>query len=111
MPALVVSGADQNPSDVFWTTPCQYPMEGRFVSESTVYCLLKKAGLIKAPQVKGFSAGKEYNTKTARRNQLWKTDPSYFFISGWGYYYLISALYDYSRMILGWKVQPSMRGR
>ena len=84
-------------------------MEGRFVSESAVYRLLKKAGLIKAPQVKGFPAGKEYNTKTARRNQPWQTDASYFFVSGWGYYYLISALYDYSRMILGWKVQPSMR--
>ena len=86
-------------------------VEGRFISESTVYRLLKKAGLIKAPRVKGLPAGKEYHTKTARRNQLWQTDASYFFVSGWGYYYLISALYDYSRMILGWKVQPSMRAR
>ena len=86
-------------------------LEGRFSSESTIYRLLKKGGLIKSPQVRGFPAGKESQTKTARRNQLWQTDARYFLVSGWGYYYLISALYDYSRMILGWKVQPSMRGR
>ncbi len=41
-------------------------------------------------------------------NQLWHTDACYFFVAGWGYYYLISILDDYSRMILSWKVQPSM---
>jgi putative transposase len=82
-------------------------LEGRFFSESTVYRLLKKGGLIKSPQVKGFPAGKEYHTKTARRNQLWQTDTSYFFVSSRGYYYLISALYDYSRMILGGKRSPA----
>jgi putative transposase len=83
-------------------------VEGRFVSESTVYRLLKNAVLIRAPETKGFPAGKEYHTKTTGPNQLWQTDASYFFIVGWGYYYLISVLDDYSRMILGWKVQPSM---
>lgn len=83
-------------------------VEGRFVSESTVYRLLKDAGLIKAPEVKGFPAGKEYHTKTTGPNQLWQTDAIYFFIVGWGYYYLIRVLDDYSRMILGWKVQSSM---
>ena len=27
---------------------------------------------------------------------------------GWGYYYLITVLDDYSRMVLAWRVQPSM---
>ena len=89
---------------------CVQGSRGRFVSECTVYRLLKEAGLIKAPRVKGFAAGKEYHTKTTRRNQLWQTDAGYFFVVGWGYYYLISALDDYSRMIPGWKVQRSMRG-
>lgn len=82
--------------------------EGRFVSESTVYRVLREAGLVKPPEVQGFPAEKEYKVKTTGTNQLWHTDASYFFVVGWGYYYLITVLDDYSRMVLGWKVQPSM---
>ena len=82
--------------------------EGRFISEATVYRILKEAGLIQPPETKGFPAGKEYQVKTHRPNELWHTDASYFFVIGWGYYYLISVLDDYSRMILSWKVQPRM---
>jgi putative transposase len=82
--------------------------EGWFVSESTVYRTLREAGLVKPPEVKGFPASKEYHTKSKGPNELWHTDASYFFVVGWGYYYLISILDDFSRMILGWRMQPSM---
>ncbi len=81
---------------------------GWFISEATVYRILKEAGLIKPPETKGFPAGKEYQVKTYQTNELWHTDARYFFVVGWGYYYLISVLDDYSRMILSWKVQPRM---
>jgi putative transposase len=82
--------------------------EGGFISEATVYRILKEAGLIKPLEAKGFPAGKEYQVKTQKPIELWHTDASYFFVVGWGYYYLISVLDDYSRMILGWKVQLRM---
>jgi putative transposase len=82
-------------------------LERRFVSESTVYRILRRAGLVKPPEEQGFPAGTEYKVKTKGPNQLWHTDASYFFVVGWGYY-LISILDDYSRMVLGWRIQPNM---
>lgn len=83
-------------------------LEERFVSESTVYRVLREVGLVKAPEARGFPAEKEYRVKTSEPNQLWHTDASYFFVVGWGYYYLITVLDDYSRIVLAWRVQPSM---
>jgi putative transposase len=82
--------------------------EGRFVSESTVYRILRDVGLVKPPETRGFPASEEYHTKTRGTNELWHTDASYFFVVGWGYYYLVSILDDFSRFILGWRVQSSM---
>ena len=81
---------------------------GISVSESTVYRLLKRHGLIREVQVLGFPAGKEYRVKTTRINEQWQSDASYFFVVGWGWYYLISVLDDYSRFILAWDLKPDM---
>jgi len=55
--------------------------------------------------VRGFPAGKEYGTKTTRPNEQWQSDASYLFVVGWGWYYLISVLDDYSRFILAWDLR------
>ena len=82
--------------------------EGFSVSESIVYRLLKRHGLIHEVEVVGFPAGKEYRVKTTRINEQWQTDASYFFVAGWGWYYLISVLDDYSRFILAWDLKGDM---
>ena len=78
------------------------------VSESTVYRLLKRAGLIREVPAASLPAGKEYRIKTTRINEQWQSDGSYFFVVGWGWYYLISVLDDYSRFILAWDLKPDM---
>jgi len=62
--------------------------KGFSVSESTVYRILKREGLIKSPEMR-LVAGKEYHRKTADPHQMWATDASYFRVIGWGYYYLV----------------------
>ena len=76
-------------------------------SEATVYRILRRAGLVKPPEMK-LLAGKEYHRKTTGPHQLWATDASYFRVVGWGYYYLVTVMDDYSRFILSWKLQTDM---
>jgi putative transposase len=62
--------------------------EGWHVSESTVFRILKRGGLIKLAEVVGFKAGKEYHRKTKRSNELWATDCAHLKVVDWGWYYL-----------------------
>ena len=77
------------------------------VSASTVYRILRREGLVKRVEYQ-LAAGKEYQHKTTGPHQLWATDASYFRVVGWGYYYLVTVMDDYSRFILAWKVQRDM---
>jgi len=77
------------------------------VSESTVYRILRREGLVKRQEMQ-LTAAKEYHTKTTRPHQMWATDASYFRVVGWGYYYLVTVMDDYSRFILAWKLQKDM---
>jgi putative transposase len=80
---------------------------GFTVSESTVYRILRREGLVKRQEMQ-LTAAKEYHTKTTRPHQMWATDASYFRVVGWGYYYLVTVMDDYSRFILAWKLQKDM---
>ncbi|MFC2032562.1 IS3 family transposase [Chloroflexota bacterium] len=81
--------------------------KGFAVSESTVYRILRREGLVKRQEAQ-LTAANEYHTKTTRPHQMWATDASYFRVVGWGYYYLVTVMDDYSRFILAWKLQKDM---
>ncbi len=81
---------------------------GCWLSESTVYRILRREGLVKRAEIKGFAAGKEYHHKTKRPNEMWATDCSYLRVIDWGYYYLVTVMDDYSRYILTWNLKRDM---
>lgn len=80
-----------------------------FVSESSVYRLLKAHDLITSPAYVVIKAADEFKDKTSAPNQLWQTDFTYFKVAGWGWYYLSSILDDFSRYIVAWKLCAAMR--
>ena len=82
--------------------------EGVYVSESTVYRILKREGLIKPAEIIGFKAGKEYRRKTTRPNELWATDCAHLKLVDWGWYYLVTVMDDFSRFILAWELKSDM---
>jgi transposase InsO family protein len=79
-----------------------------YVSESTVFRILKREGLIKPAEIIGFKAGKEYHRKTKIPNELWATDCAHLKVFNWGWYYLVTVMDDYSRFILAWELKSDM---
>ena len=71
--------------------------EQYFVSESSVYRLLKAYNLITSPAYATIKAANEFHDKTTAPNQMWQTDFTYLKVTGWGWFYLSTVLDDYSR--------------
>ena len=102
---LALERTDLSPREL----ACRFTDEKRyFVSESTVYRLLKAADLITSPAYVLMSASDAFQNPTTRVHEMWQTDFTYFRIVGWGWYYLSTVLDDFSRYIIAWKVTPTM---
>ena len=83
--------------------------EKYFVSEASVYRILKSYDLITSPAYIVLKAADEFKDKTTRPNQLWQTDFTYLKVIGWGWFYLSTILDDYSRYIIAWKLCTTMK--
>src|SRR5467141_175358 len=83
--------------------------ESYFVSEASVYRLLKEHDLIASPAYIVMKAADEFKNKTTAPNQLWQTDFTYLKVIGWGWFYLSTILDDFSRYIIAWKLCTTMK--
>ena len=102
---LALERTDLSPREL----ACRFTDEKRyFVSESSVYRLLKAADLITSPAYVLMSASDAFKNPTTRVHEMWQTDFTYFRIVGWGWYYLSTVLDDFSRYIIAWKLTPTM---
>jgi putative transposase len=82
--------------------------ERSFVSEASVYRLLKARGLITSPAFIVMKAADTFANPTTAINQLWQTDFTYLKVTGWGWFYLSTVLDDFSRYIVAWKLCTTM---
>jgi len=105
----VVSSALQRPED----SPRQLAWYitdhlGYFISESSIYRILKQYDLIPSPGYIVMVASDQFKHPTKRVHELWQTDFTYLKVIGWGWYYLGCVLDDYSRYIIAWKLFTTM---
>ena len=82
--------------------------KGYFVSESSVYRLLKRFDLIQSPAFEVITAKDKFEHPTTKVNEMWQTDFTYCKVIGWGWYYLSTVLDDHSRFILSFRLSTSM---
>ena len=82
--------------------------EHYFLSESSVYRILKSYDLITSPAYILLQASDSFKNPTRRVHELWQTDFTYFKVIGWGWYYLATVLDDFSRYIITWKLFTTM---
>ena len=75
-----------------------------FISESSVYRILKAHDLVTSPQFVVMSAADAFQNPTRYVHELWQTDFTYFRVVGWGWYFLSTVLDDYSRYIISWRL-------
>ena len=81
---------------------------GYFVSESSVYRLLKAHDLITSPAFIVMKAASEFKDQPSAINQQWQTDFTYLKVIGWGWMYLSTILDDFSRYVVAWKLCTGM---
>jgi RNA-directed DNA polymerase len=88
---------------------CHFTDERRyFLSESSVYRILKAADLITSPAYVLMSASDRFKHPSKRVHEMWQTDFTYLRVIGWGWYYLSTVMDDFSRFILAYKLGPTM---
>ena len=82
-----------------------------FVSESSVYRILKSFDLIQSPAFEVITAKEKFENPTKRVNEMWQTDFTQFLVIDWGWYYLSTVLDDYSRYILSYTLSRTMNAK
>ena len=102
---IALEQAELTPRELAW-----YITDTRdyFISESSVYRILKAHDLITSPQFMVMSAADSFQNPTHEVHELWQTDFTYFRVVGWGWYFLSTILDDYSRYIISWRLTTTM---
>jgi transposase InsO family protein len=96
---------EKSPRELAWHITDK---RGYYISESTVYRILKAHDLVTSPVYNVITARDKFPQPTRVVNELWQTDFTYLKVVHWGWYYLSTVIDDYSRFILAWRLCTGM---
>jgi transposase InsO family protein len=100
-----LSYPEKSPRELAWYITDKM---GYYISESTVYRILKAHDLVTSPVYTVISAHEKFPQPTKAVNELWQTDFTFLKVMHWGWYYLSTILDDFSRFILAWRLCQGM---
>jgi len=103
--SVAIDKPELSPRELAWHIT---DTEGWFISESSVYRILKSYDLVTSPNYIVISAADEFRYKPRRVHELWQTDFTWLKVTGWGWYFLSTILDDYSRYIIAWRLSTTM---
>jgi transposase InsO family protein len=106
--AQIIATAKSLPLEGYRKVASYVEREGVYVSRTTVYRILSRAGLLTTRKTKKKTAGERYVNEPRRPGELWATDISYIFVEGYGFFYLFSVLDTCSRYVIHWELRPTM---
>jgi len=96
---------EKSPRELAWYITDK---RGYYISESSVYRILKAHDLVTSPVYNMITALDKFPQPTKAVHELWQTDFTYFKVVHWGWYYLATIIDDYSRFILAWRLCTGM---
>jgi transposase InsO family protein len=96
---------EKSPRELAWYITDK---RGYYISESTVYRILKAHDLVTSPVYNVVTALDKFPQPTKAVHELWQTDFTCFKVVHWGWYYLSTVIDDYSRFILAWRLCTGM---
>ena len=102
---IALEHPEKSPRELAWYITDK---RGYYISESSVYRILKSHDLVTSPVYTVISARDKFPQPTKAPNELWQTDFTWFKVVHWGWYYLCTILDDYSRYILAWQLCTGM---
>jgi transposase InsO family protein len=102
---IALEHPEKSPRELAWHITDK---QGYFISESSVYRILKAENLITSPAYTVIKARDKFSEPTQRVNELWQTDFTWLKVVHWGWYYLSSVMDDYSRFIIAWELCKGM---
>lgn len=106
--AQIITTAKAMPLEGYRKIASYVERDGVYVSPTTVYRILSKAGLLLRRKTRSKTAGERYVQEPSRPGELWATDISYIFVEGHGFFYLFSVLDTFSRYVIHWELRPTM---
>jgi transposase InsO family protein len=105
---IALEHPEKSPRELAWHIT---DTQGTFISESSVYRILKAFDLVTSPTHIVLSAKDRFDQPTRRVHELWQTDFTYLRVIDWGWYYLATILDDFSRYVIAWELARGMSAR